>query len=172
MKGKIFMSIFALPFFGVGVWMLWSVSSVFVDAFQTQNWVTVEAQLLSGGYTSHSGDDTYTYEAYAQYTYDVQGRTFVADRVGLSSGSDNIGSYQQQMGSNLSQAHARGESILVYVDPHDPSQAIIDRSIRWGMIGFKSIFLFTFGGVGLGLLIFTWRAPKEKDHSVVSVSGC
>ena len=75
MKGKIFMSLFALPFFGVGVWMLWSVSNVFVDAFQTQDWVPVEAQLLSGGYTSHSGDDTYTYEAYAQYTYDIQGRT-------------------------------------------------------------------------------------------------
>jgi len=165
MKGKIFMSIFALPFFGTGVWMLWAVSNVFVDAFQTQDWVPVEARLLSGGYTSHRGDDSYTYEAYARYTYNVQGQTFVADRVGLSSGSDNIGSYQQQIGNKLSGAHSRGESILVYVDPNDPSQAIIDRSIRWGMVGFKSIFLFVFGGVGLGLLIFVWRAPKEKDKS-------
>jgi len=159
------MSIFALPFFGTGVWMLWSVSNVFVDAFQMQDWVQVEARLLSGGYTSHRGDDNYTYEAYARYTYDVQGQTFVADRVGLSSGSDNIGRYQQEMGNNLSRAHTGGESILVYVDPNDPSQAIIDRGVRWGMVGFKSIFLFVFGGVGLGLLIFTWRASKEKDKS-------
>jgi hypothetical protein len=165
MKGKIFMSIFALPFFGTGVWMLWSVSSVFIDAFQMQDWVQVDAQLLSGGYTSHRGDDSYTYEAYARYTYDIQGQTFVADRVGLSGGSDNIGDYQQEIGSNLSRAHAGGESIIVYVDPNDPSQAIIDRGIRWGMVGFKSIFLFVFGGVGLGLLIFTWRAAKEKDTS-------
>ncbi|NOR37246.1 MAG: DUF3592 domain-containing protein, partial [Woeseiaceae bacterium] len=155
MKGKIVMSIFALPFFGTGVWMLWSVSNVFVEAFQTEGWVQVEARLLSGGYTSHRGDDTYTYEAYARYTYDIQGQTFVADRVGLSSGSDNIGRYQQEMGNNLSRAHTGGESILVYVDPNDPSQAIIDRGVRWGMVGFKSIFLFVFGGVGLGLLIFT-----------------
>ena len=159
------MSIFALPFFGTGVWMLWSVSNVFLDAFQMQDWVQVEARLLSGGYTSHRGDDAYTYEAYARYTYDVQGQTFVADRVGLSSGSDNIGSYQQEIGNNLSRAHAGGESILVYVDPNDPSQAIIDRGVRWGMVGFKSIFLFVFGGVGLGLLIFMWRAPKEKDKT-------
>jgi hypothetical protein len=165
MRGKIFMSIFALPFFGVGVWMLWSVGNVFVDAFQMQDWVQVEARLLSGGYTSHRGDDSYTYEAYARYTYDVQGQTFVADRVGLSGGADNIGNYQQEIGNNLSRAHASGESILVYVDPNDPSQAIIDRGIRWGMVGFKSIFLFVFGGVGLGLLVFTWRAPKEKDTS-------
>jgi len=165
MKGKIFMSIFALPFFGTGVWMLWSVSSTFVDALQMQDWVQVEARLLSGGYTSHRGDDSYSYEAYARYTYTIQGQTFTADRVGISGGSDNIGSYQQEIGSNLSRAHASGESILVYVDPNDPSQAIIDRGVRWGMVGFKSIFLFVFGGVGLGLLIFTWRAPKEKDKS-------
>ncbi len=45
MKGKIFMSIFALPFFGTGVWMLWSVSNVFLDAFQMQDWVQVEAAM-------------------------------------------------------------------------------------------------------------------------------
>jgi len=159
------MSIFALPFFGVGVWMLWSVSNVFVDAFQMQDWVQVEARLLSGGYTSSRGGDSDTYEAYARYTYDVRGQTFVADRVGLSSGADNIGDYQQEIGNNLRRAHASGESILVYVDPNDPSQAIIDRGIRWRMIGFQSIFLFVFGGFGLGLLVFTWRAPTEKDTS-------
>ena len=165
MKGKIFMAVFALPFFATGVWMLWSVSSTFYDAFRMNNWVQVEAQLLDGGYSSHRGDDSYTYEAYARYRYTVQGQTFVAERVGISGGSDNIGSYQQQIGSNLSRAHASGESILVYVNPDDPSQAIIDRGIRWGMVGFKSIFLFVFGGVGLGLLILIWRSPKPKDKT-------
>jgi hypothetical protein len=33
------------------------------------------------------------------------------------------------------------------------------------LVGFKSIFLFVFGGVGLGLIIFTFRTPKEKDLS-------
>ena len=165
MKGKIVMSIFALPFFGTGVWMLWSVSNVFVDAFQMQDWVQVEAKLASGGYNAHRGDDSYTYEAYAVYSYIIDGQTFIARRVGIESGPDNIGSYQEQMGSNLSQAHARGGSITVYVNPDDPSDAIIDRGIRWGLVGFKSIFLFVFGGVGLGLLILVLRAPKEKDKT-------
>jgi len=165
MKGKILLSLFALPFFGTGVWMLWSVSSTFVDAFQMQSWVPVEAQLRRGGYESHSGDDSYTYEAYAEYAYTYQGRTFIADRVSINGGSDNIGDYQQDIGRNLSNAHARGETIFVYVDPNEPSAAIIDRGIRWGLLGFKSIFLFVFGGVGLGLLIAAWRAAKEKDKS-------
>ena len=165
MRGKIFMTLFALPFFSVGVFMLWSVSSSFYDAFRMSNWVQVEAQLLSGGYTSHSGDDSYTYEAYAQYRYTIEGQTYVADRVAINGGADNIGDFQQEIGSNLSRAHSSGASILVYVNPDDPAEAIIDRGIRWGLLGFKSIFLIVFGGVGLGLLILVWRSPKPKDKS-------
>ena len=42
MKGKIVVSLFALPFFSVGVWMLWSVGNTFVDAYQMQSWVQVD----------------------------------------------------------------------------------------------------------------------------------
>ena len=165
MKGRILVSLFALPFFGVGVWMLWSVSSTLYDAYQMQDWVQVEARLSAAGYRTHSGEDSDTYEAYATYHYVVQGQTYRGDRVGLAKGADNIGDYQRDIGRNLSRAQTSGEAILVYVDPNDPSQSVIDRGVRWGLMGFKSIFLFVFGGVGLGLLILTWRAPKDKDHS-------
>lgn len=165
MKGKILVSLFALPFFGIGVWMLWSVSNEFLDAYQMQSWVQVEARLSSAGYRTNSGEDSDTYEAYAKYSYTYQGKSYVGDRVSIASGGDNIGDYQQDIARELSGAQARGHAILVYVDPNEPSNSIIDRGIRWGLIGFKSIFLFVFGGVGLGLLIFTWRASKEKDES-------
>ena len=165
MKGKLFLTIFALPFFSVGVWMLWSVSTSFVSVVTMQDWVQVEARLIRGGYNTHRGDDSYTYEAFAEYSYTYQGKTFTANRVSIHGGSDNIGDYQQDIGSNLSRAHASGDAILVYVDPENPAAAVIDRGIRWGLLGFKSIFLLVFGGVGLGLLIFVWRAPKQKDKS-------
>ena len=88
-----------------------------------------------------------------------------ADRVSIAGGADNIGDYQQDMGRRLKQCSSRGETISVFVNPQNPAESIIDRSVRWGMVGFKSIFLFVFGGVGLGLLILVWRAPKEKDKS-------
>ena len=164
MKGKIFGTLFALPFFAVGVWMLWSISSSLYDAWRMDSWVQVEAKLINGGYETHSGDDSDTYEAYARYTYVYAGQRFNGERVSLSSGGDNIGDYQQEMGRNLQRAV--GENILVYVDPENPSDSIIDRGIRWGLLGFKSIFLFVFGGVGLGAIIFIWRAPKEKDKTL------
>ena len=153
MKGKILATLFALPFAGVGTWMLWSVSSTLYDSWRMGDWVQVEATLMSGGYETHSGDDSYTYEAYAEYHYTYQGRRFTADRVGISSGADNIGKYQQEIGRNLQRAHANGDAILVWVNPDDPSQAIIDRGVRWGLIGFKMIFVVVFGGVNWNFLL-------------------
>ena len=165
MKGKIVVTLFALPFFAVGVWMLWSISSSFYDAWQMREWVPIEATVVRGGYDTNSGSDSDTYHAYAEYSYTYQGQRYVGDRVSLSDGGDNIGDYQQEMGRRLQHAAARGTTITVYVDPAAPDEAIIDRDLRWGLIGFKSIFLFVFGGVGLGLLIFVLRAAPEKDGS-------
>lgn len=163
MKGKIVVTLFALPFFAVGVWMLWSVSSSFHDAWRMQDWVPVDARLVRGGYETHSGDDSDTYVAYAKYSYTFEGQRFVGERVSLSDGGDNIGDYQVNMGRRLQRTVASGGDIVIYVDPDEPDASIIDRNLRWGLIGFKSIFLFVFGGVGLGLLIFVWRAAPEKD---------
>ncbi len=164
-KSRILTSLFALPFFGVGVWMLWSVSNTFYDVWDMRGWQPTEARLLDAGYKTHSGDDSNSYEAYATYTYTHFGQNYTSNRVSISTGADNIGDYQQDTGRRLSAAMSPDTRITVWVDPDDPSQAIIDRDLRWGMIGFNSIFLFVFGGVGLGLLIFVWRAPKEKDET-------
>lgn len=166
MKGKIFVTLFALPFFGVGVWMLWSVSSTFYDAWRMQAWVQVEAQLIRGGYTTSSGSESDTYSAYAEYAYTLGGETYIGERVSLSDDGDNIGDYQIDMGRRLRNTVSSGKTIVVYVDPDAPQDSIIDRDLRWGLIGFKAIFLFVFGGVGLGLLIFAWRAAPEKDASL------
>lgn len=171
MKGKIFSTLFALPFFGVGVWMLWSVSATFVDACQMHDWVQVEARLSRGGYETHSGDDSNTYEAFASYSYYFDGQQYYGDRVSLSKGADNIGSYQEDIGSRLRNVASSGGSLMVFVDPAKPSDSIVDRGVRWGLVGFKSIFIFVFGGVGLGLLIAIWRAPKEKDATLPEYQG-
>ena len=167
MKGRIFVTLFALPFFGVGVWMLWSIGSTFHDAWRMQDWEPVPAQLITAGYETHSGDDSDSYEAYARYAYQHSGQAYNGDRVALSGGADNIGDYQTDLGNRLSGLRARGEPVTVWVNPQAPWESVIDRRIRWGLVGFKSIFLFVFGGIGLGLLIYTWMAPKEKDASLM-----
>jgi len=163
MKGKVFSLLFALPFFGIGVWMAYSIGSNLIDFARMKQWLPVQASLQRAGYERHSGDDSDTYEAYAQYTYEISGQAYIGTRVAISGGADNIGDYQADLGNRLSQTMGRGETITVYVNPENPSDSIVDRSVRWGLMGFKSIFLFVFGGVGLGLIIFVLRSPREKD---------
>lgn len=163
MKGKILLFLFALPFFGVGVWMGYSIGSAFYQSYQMQHWQVATATLTTAGYNSNPGDDSTTYEAYATYNYEFDGQRYSGSRVSISSGSDNIGDYQQDTGSYLNGLLVSGETVPVYVDPNNPSSSIIDPTLRWALIGFKSIFLFVFGGVGLGLIIWVFKAPKEKD---------
>jgi hypothetical protein len=166
MKGRIFVTLFALPFFAVGAWMLVSIGSLFHDAWRMQGWEPVPAKLIAAGYETLSGDDSDTYEAYARYRYRYRGHVYEGDRVGLAGGADNIGNYQVETGNRLSAMRARGEAVTAWVNPAAPAESIIDRDIRWGLVGFRSIFVFVFGGFGLGLLVYTWTSPKAKDPSL------
>lgn len=165
MKGRIFLFLFGLPFFGVGAWMGYSIGANLADAQQMKQWVAVEGTLRRAGYETHTGDDSNTYEVFAEYSYEFGGRQYSGDRVGISGGSDNIGEYHRDMGRYLDGLRSRGQSVTVYVDPDEPSQSILDRSVRWGLIGFKSIFFFVFGGAGLGLIIFAVRSTRKADPS-------
>jgi hypothetical protein len=165
MKGKLFLFLFALPFFGVGAWMGYSIASHIHEAWQMKSWVAVDASISAGGYEVHSGDDSDTYEAYAQYSYNFDGRSYHGDRVSITGGSDNIGEYQRDLGRRLSDAASSGRTVVAFVDPADPSSAVLDRNLRWGLLGFKAIFFFVFGGVGLGLIIWVLVSPRGKELS-------
>jgi hypothetical protein len=166
MKGRLLVTLFALPFFGIGVWMLFSIGSTVYDAVRMEGWVAVEAHLTRAGYETSAGEDSDTYQAFAEYTYTYAGLSYRGDRVAITKGGDNIGDFQRRLGIRLENALRAGEPITVYVNPDDPAESIVYRTLRWGLVGFKSIFVFVFGGVGLGLLIFTWRATKEKDRTL------
>ena len=163
MKGKIFLFLFALPFFGIGVFMGYSAGHDVSDWWRMQSWTPTPATLTNAGYSSHSDDDSTTYEAYATYRYAVDGVSYTGTRVGIADGADSIGDYQIDTGNRLSRAWQAGDTVTVFVNPDNPNEAIIDRGLRWGLVGFKSIFLFAFGGVGLGLMIFAVRSKKPAD---------
>ena len=163
MKGRIFLFLFSLPFAGFGVFMLFMIGTELMDAAEMRGWQPVQARLLTAGYETHTDEDGSTWLAYATYEYTWHTQAYTGDRVAIAHGADNIGGYQKKLGNRLAGAMSRGETVTAWVDPESPSQSIIDRNPRWGLLAFKSIFVFVFGGVGFGLMIFTIRAPKEKD---------
>ena len=61
------------------------------------------------------------------------------------------------MNRQLSRVRSGSQTLTVWVNPKEPSDAVIDREMRWGLFAFKLLFLFLFGGVGLGGLYAMYR---------------
>lgn len=158
--------LFALPFAGVGVGLL--LFSVIPNLYQWQQmktWPQVQAQLQEAGLSVNRGDDSDSYEAYARYSYRYQMLDYTSERVAIMGGSDNIGDFQQQLGAQLSYAFQNQQPVPAWVNPDDPTDAVLNRELRWSMLGFKLLFVLVFGGVGIGLMAWALLAHTgATDH--------
>jgi hypothetical protein len=70
-------------------------------------------------------------------------------------GADNIGDWHQRWHARLSDARANEQPVAAWVDPRRPSQAVLERRVRWGLALFRVPFAVLFTAVGVGAaLIF------------------
>ena len=161
-RGGIALMLFGAVFFGFGMLAL-SLGAIppVLNYFSMKSWVAAEAVVLSTDLETHQGSDSTTYKVVAQYQYQYRGLDYVGDRVGLSTGSDNIGNWHRDTYNRLK----ANPSITIWVNPDNPEQSIIDRNIRWGTFLFSLLLAVLFGGIGLVILIFGWFSRKKvKDH--------
>jgi hypothetical protein len=155
------MALFALPFAAVGVGMLlFGVLPTLYDWGRMQSWQPVSATLVSARLETSRGSKSTTYSVSASYRYQVAGRDYQGQRVAIGSGADNIGDFQEQLGERLEAAQRQGQPVQAWVNPSNPREAVLDRSLRPGMQLFKMLFVVLFGGVGLGMLHGAWRGPR------------
>lgn len=159
------MGLFALPFAAVGVGMLLlSVLPTLYDWSRMQFWQPVNATLLAASLNSSRSSKSTSYHVTARYRYTVAGREYEGDRVAISGGGDNVGDFQETLGERLEQALRDGQPVQVWVNPSQPADAVIDRSLRAGLLAFKMVFVVLFGGVGVGLLVFVLRGGKPMGQ--------
>ncbi|MEW8506079.1 MAG: DUF3592 domain-containing protein [Candidatus Thiodiazotropha sp.] len=158
-----FLAIFGLPFFAVGLFFIYTTAVSLFDAMQMASWQQTPGTLISAKLNHHRSDDSTTYRAEARYRYRVDGVEYAGERVAIHGGSDNIGDFQQQLGRQLQRLFRNQKPVTVYYNPSDPNQAVINRDLHWGMIGFNAIFIVLFGGSGLGMIIFGLRGKRVID---------
>lgn len=161
-KRSWFLIIFSLPFAGVGIGLLvFSIIPTFYDVLRMSSWASTQAELVFAELDMQRGSESTTYLARARYSYQINGVYYTNDRVAISKRSDNIGSFQEDLGYRLEAAFAAKKPIEIWYNPEDPQDAIIDRSLRVGLLFFKLIFVVVFGGAGIGLLLFAWRHQDD-----------
>lgn len=165
MIGKVIGFLFCGAFAAAGIGAFVSQSVPMITGYtQARSWEPVTAQLLTHKLQTKRSSDSTTYKATARYRYNYQGVSYISDKVSFSKGSDNIGSYHQDINNRLSSIERSGDPLTVWVNPNNPSEAIIDRSFRWSVLLFGSLFLCLFGGFGIGgiVLMYKYRNAGEK----------
>lgn len=129
-------------------------------AWEARNWQPVQADVHSAQLATHQSSGGATYQVQARYRYRVAGKDYESTRIGLDvpGQSDNVDDWHRKWAGRLQSAKAQGQGITVWVNPGDPSQVLVDRSIRWPLLIFRLPFALVFTGVALvaaGFFLYT-----------------
>jgi hypothetical protein len=119
-----------------------------------QYWDEVPAIIHSASLSAgrgKSGKST-VYRAHAEYEYEYQGRKYTGTKVSRYFGSDNMGSFHQDIYDELKEYKDSGKPFRCYVNPESPDQAILYRKVRLSMLCLFGGLGGIFGGIGWGMI--------------------
>ena len=141
--------LFGLPFAAVSVFMAWRLLSMLLLASAASNWIDTPATITH--LELEQGDETQKIVGSYQYVY--EGQRYTNDRIGLDTGSDNIGEYHWEFYRKLKTSFNANQPVTCYVNPSDPANSLLDRSLRPELVVFHFPFILCFGLAGFGIVI-------------------
>ncbi|HEV7672135.1 MAG TPA: DUF3592 domain-containing protein [Thermoanaerobaculia bacterium] len=116
-------------FFGVfllaGIGLLPFLGRPVIQVIGARSWPEVPCTILESGVKSHEGSDSTTYSVAVRYEYEVDGRLYRSDRYRFMGGSSSGYDGKAEVVAGL----PVGSKKVCYVDPKDPSRAVLDRSL-------------------------------------------
>ncbi len=130
------------------------------NSHQAQSWKQVPATLDRIDLNYSTSDGSTTYSTSGSFSYQFGGQTYTSDQIDFSSGSDNVGSYHQDLYNRLKNKEGQRSAITAYVNPDSPADAVLEPNIRWGMFAFLLLFFVVFSGVGLGIMLMGFFGGK------------
>jgi uncharacterized protein DUF3592 len=152
-NGGLFLSLFSIPFACVGLVTTFLIVWTIVVYIQQKLWVKTPAKITYTELVSHRSSKSTTYKVKATYDYDFNGKQYrEADKVSQFMGSDNISRFHQDMYAKLKRCRDTGKIYYCFVNPEDPSEAVLYRGLRIIQLAFFSLFAVVFGGAGLGMM--------------------
>jgi hypothetical protein len=124
-----------------------------------------EAEGMSGEEVATEDGDPYRLAV--RYRYQVGDQSYTSERVGGGASGSSVGALERQAA-----AWRPGSTVTAYVDPADPTQAVLRRGALWSLLvlAFPGVFVL----VGLGGIVAAWRRPRassEQPGRRQSISG-
>ncbi|ATC63972.1 hypothetical protein CMV30_08430 [Nibricoccus aquaticus] len=164
--GRWVLGLFFTVFLAFGVGATYALAlKPWINVVAARSWVPVNCRILTSEVRHHSGDSsTYSVEISYAYTFEAQtftleGRTFTGTRYDFTTGSSSGRKAKQAIVAR----YRPGSAAVCYVNPKNPSEAVINRSqIRdWGF-GFIPLVFVLIGGGGICFAIFGQRKSKDS----------
>jgi hypothetical protein len=153
-KGVWGQAVIGLALLAVGVGMGYFSHRTLSRVEAMKSWVRTSARIVSCELLRTRGSKGgYSYEARATYRYAFGGVEHTGSRVSPHAGADNIGDFQRRTHEALMRAKDGVEAAECWVNPADPSEAVLVRSLRPELLAFMQLFVVVFGGAGLAIVL-------------------
>lgn len=148
---------FLLTFGSVGAGAFYVIGATIRDGLRAQDWVRVKSQV------QHVDAGTVT------YAYEWQGKKYSGDRAGtfVLGGNSDVDDWDDRMEAAIVAAQAGEKPLMVYVNPANPSESIVNNEIRWKLLAICLPFALGFGGGGFAAFFLIGRnaLPRPKPGS-------
>jgi hypothetical protein len=112
-------------------------------AASARTWVETPIEVVDAGlHRSPTGDDgTVVSEARVSYRYRFRDSWYTGHRIGVHlQAADNVGDWQERWAEALADHAESHAPLTAWVDPRRPEQAVLDPSLRWGLLLFHACF--------------------------------
>ena len=125
-------ALFMLPFVVLGLsLLLFGVTPTLVDWARAQQWQATPAIVESAATLWEPGQEGAAANGVeARFRYTAAGQEYRGQRASLHIGNGNASLYYQQLGARLEAAQRTGTPVPVWVNPAQPAESIVDRSLR------------------------------------------
>jgi len=173
--GYTLLMLFGLPFALIGLGTLYLALAPIVRSAAARSWPSVPAYILEASVRpSSSSEGSDTFRLTARYRYEVAGHRYESDDVSFYAGSDNIDSFHQDRFEELRPFIGSGTPFHAFVNPSDPSEAVLFPVVRWGASAGLGIFGCVFSVAGFGIIIaglFARRSSAEHTQLATETPG-
>lgn len=120
-----------------------------------ESWVQTPCRVLRAEVRDHDSADGTTYSVYILYEYEFDGRTYKCDRYDFVGGSSS--GYDRK--AEIVAEYESAERPVCYVDPANPSQAVLKRGFHAGLL--LGLIPLPFLLVGVGGIVFALRSKRR-----------
>lgn len=159
-------------FFWLAFLVIGSIVSFFIivlpliKTIQARDWKAAPCTVISSRVQHHSSDDGTTYSVDILYSYEIDGREYKANRYTLLGGSSSGHKGKQKVVNQ----HPPGAKRICYVNPRDPTDAVLNRGLSPVMLfGLLPLVFVAIGIAGIrGTLRKAWSG--ELPQSLVESS--